>query len=123
MDVASANTNMDEDELELKARRDSLGRFEDQTGRDSADGSLILADALTYAAGATAFITAVLDAMDDGGFTTRTGILIGAGVLGQVVNIHTRFTSICLFVVNTNDYSRGVHTFNHTATIRYLTDP
>ena len=66
MGVASANTTMDGDELELKARRDSLGRFEDQTGRDSADGSLILADALTYAAGATAFITAVLYAMDDG---------------------------------------------------------
>ena len=103
MGVASANTNMDEDELELKARRDSLGRFEDQTGRDGADGSLILADALTYAAGATAFITAVLDAMDDGGFTTRTGILIGAGfglwICSQSLNNFRRLLPVWLRVV------------------------
>jgi len=70
---------MDEEDLELKAHRDSMGRFEDQSGRDGADGSLILADALTYAAGATAVITAVLDAMETDGISTRTGILIAAG--------------------------------------------
>ena len=47
---------MDEMELEFKARRDSMARFEDQSGRDGADGSLILADALTYAAGALSLI-------------------------------------------------------------------
>jgi len=79
MDVDSANTSMDVDELELKARQDSMERFEDQSGREGADGSLILADALTYAAGATAVITAVLDAMEMDGLTLRTGILIAAG--------------------------------------------
>ena len=57
---------MDDSELEFKAQRDSMDRFEDQSGRQGADGTLILADALTYAAGATAVITAVLDAMDAG---------------------------------------------------------
>jgi hypothetical protein len=71
---------MDEDELEHKAHRDSMGRFEDQSGRDGADGSLILADALTYAAGATAVITAVLDAMETDELSMRTGILIAAGL-------------------------------------------
>ena len=103
MGVASANTDMDEDELELQAPRDSLGRFEDQSGRDGADGSLILADALTYAAGATAFITAVLDAMDDGGFTMRTGILIGAGfglwICSQSLNNFRRLLPVWLRVV------------------------
>ena len=70
---------MDVDELELKARQDSMDRFEDQSGRGGADGSLILADALTYAAGATAVITAVLDAMETDEITIRTGILIAAG--------------------------------------------
>ena len=79
MDVASANAYMDEGELELKAQSDSMGRFENQSGRDSADGSLILADALTYAAGATAVITAVLDAMEADSISMRTGILIAAG--------------------------------------------
>ena len=103
MGVASANTNMDEDELELKARRDSLVRFEDQSGRDGADGSLILADALTYAAGATAFITAILDAMEDGGLTVRTGVLIGAGfglwICSQSLNNFRRLLPVWLRVV------------------------
>ncbi|MEE3310457.1 MAG: hypothetical protein VX230_03085 [Candidatus Thermoplasmatota archaeon] len=94
---------MDEDELELQAQRDSLGRFEDQTGRDGADGSLILADALTYAAGATAFITAVLDAMDEGGLTQRTGILIGAGIglwlCSQSLNNFRRLLPVWLRIV------------------------
>ena len=79
MDVALANHIMDEDELERMAHRDSMGRFEDQSGRNSADGSLILADALTYAAGATAFFTAALDAFEAGGINQRTGILLAAG--------------------------------------------
>ena len=103
MGVTSANTHMDEEELELLAHRDSLGRFEDQSGRDGADGSLILADALTYAAGATAFITAILDAMDDGGFTMRTGILIGAGfglwICSQSLNNFRRLLPVWLRVV------------------------
>tara|TARA_B100000700_G_scaffold328477_1_gene446455 strand:+ start:902 stop:1510 length:609 start_codon:yes stop_codon:yes gene_type:complete len=70
---------MDEFELELKARRDSMSRFEDQSGRDGADGTLILADALTYAAGASAFITAAVDALEAGGIDMRIGILLGAG--------------------------------------------
>ncbi len=94
---------MDEGELEFKAHRDSMERFEDQSGRDGADGSLILADALTYAAGATAFITAILDAMDDGGFTTRTGILIGAGfglwICSQSLNNFRRLLPVWLRVV------------------------
>ena len=69
---------MDEMELELKARRDSMARFEDQSGRDGADRSLILADALTYAAGAT-FITAAIDAIESGVIDRRIGILLGAG--------------------------------------------
>ena len=64
---------MDEMELELKARQDSMARFEDQSGRDGADASLILADALTYAAGASAFITAAIDAIENGGFDRRIG--------------------------------------------------
>ena len=103
MGVASANRDMDEGELELKAHRDSMNRFEDQSGRDGADGSLILADALTYAAGATAFITAVLDAMEDGGMGTRTGILIGAGfglwICSQSLNNFRRLLPVWLRVV------------------------
>jgi hypothetical protein len=94
---------MDEGELEFKAQRDSMGRFEDQSGRDGADGSLILADALTYAAGATAFITAVLDTMEYGGFTMRTGILIGAGfglwICSQSLNNFRRLLPVWLRVV------------------------
>ena len=92
MDVASANTTMDEDELELMARRDSLGRFEDQAGRDGAEGSLILADALTYAAGATAFITAILDG-DNGIVLLKLGIIVyeflssALGSIGFLENI------------------------------------
>ena len=103
MGVASANVSMDEGELELKAHRDSMDRFEDQTGRDGADGTLILADALTYAAGATAFITATLDAMEYGGITTRTGILIGAGfglwICSQSLNNFRRLLPVWLRVV------------------------
>ena len=103
MDGGSANRGMDEGELELKAQRDSMARFEDQSGRDGADGSLILADALTYAAGATAFITAALDAMEDGGLTTRTGILIAAGfglwLCSQSLNNFRRLLPVWLRVV------------------------
>ena len=70
---------MDDYELELKARRDSRGRFEDQTGRAGADGSLILADALTYAAGATAFITGAVDTMAAGQIEVRPMVLVVAG--------------------------------------------
>jgi len=103
MDMTSATVAMDDSELEFKARQDSMGRFEDQSGRDGADGTLILADALTYAAGATAFITAILDAMEDGGLTTRTGILIGAGfglwICSQSLNNFRRLLPVWLRVV------------------------
>ena len=103
MDMTSATVVMDDSELEFKAQQDSLGRFEDQSGRDGADGTLILADALTYAAGATAFITATLDAMEDGGLTTRTGILIGAGfglwICSQSLNNFRRLLPVWLRVV------------------------
>ncbi len=103
MDMTSATVTMDDSELEFKARQDSMGRFEDQSGRDGADGTLILADALTYAAGATAFITAILDAMEDGGLTTRTGILIGAGfglwICSQSLNNFRRLLPVWLRVV------------------------
>jgi hypothetical protein len=55
---------MDEGEIERLAQAHSLERFKDRSGRGRADGSLILADALTYAAGATAVITALLDAYE-----------------------------------------------------------
>ena len=103
MDMTSATGVMDDRELEFKAQQDSMGRFEDQSGRDGADGTLILADALTYAAGATAFITAILDAMEDGGLTTRTGILIGAGfglwICSQSLNNFRRLLPVWLRVV------------------------
>ena len=103
MDMTSATVIMDDSELEFKAQQDSMGRFEDQSGRDGADGTLILADALTYAAGATAFITAILDAMEDGGLTTRTGILIGAGfglwICSQSLNNFRRLLPVWLRVV------------------------
>ena len=103
MDMTSATVAMDDSELEFKAQQDSMGRFEDQSGRDGADGTLILADALTYAAGATAFITAILDAMEDGGLTTRTGILIGAGfglwICSQSLNNFRRLLPVWLRVV------------------------
>ena len=103
MDMTSATVVMDDSELEFKAQQDSMGRFEDQSGRDGADGTLILADALTYAAGATAFITAILDAMEDGGLTTRTGILIGAGfglwICSQSLNNFRRLLPVWLRVV------------------------
>ena len=103
MDMTSATMDMDDRELEFKAQQDSMGRFEDQSGRDGADGTLILADALTYAAGATAFITAILDAMEDGGLTTRTGILIGAGfglwICSQSLNNFRRLLPVWLRVV------------------------
>ena len=103
MDMTSATVTMDDSELEFKAQRDSMGRFEDQSGREGADGTLILADALTYAAGATAFITAILDAMEDGGLTTRTGILIGAGfglwICSQSLNNFRRLLPVWLRVV------------------------
>ncbi len=94
---------MDEMELELKARRDSMARFEDQSGRDGADGSLILADALTYAAGASAFITAAIDAIESGGFDRRIGILLGAGfglwLCSQSLNNFRRLLPVWLRVV------------------------
>ena len=103
MDMTSATVTMDDSELEFKAQRDSMGRFEDQSGREGADGTLILADALTYAAGATAFITAILDAMQEGGLTTRTGILIGAGfglwICSQSLNNFRRLLPVWLRVV------------------------
>jgi hypothetical protein len=103
MDMTSATVTMDDSELEFKAQQDSMGRFEDQSGREGADGTLILADALTYAAGATAFITAILDAMEDGGLTTRTGILIGAGfglwICSQSLNNFRRLLPVWLRVV------------------------
>ena len=103
MDMTSATVTMDDRELEFKAQQDSMGRFEGQSGREGADGTLILADALTYAAGATAFITAILDAMEDGGLTTRTGILIGAGfglwICSQSLNNFRRLLPVWLRVV------------------------
>ncbi len=103
MDMTSATVVMDDSELEFKAQQDSMGRFEDQSGRDGADGTLILADALTYAAGATAFITAILDAMEDGGLTTRTGLLIGAGfglwICARSLNSCRRLLPVWLRVV------------------------
>lgn len=94
---------MDETELELKARRDSMARFEDQSGRDGADGSLILADALTYAAGASAFITAAIDAVENGKIDTRIGILLGAGfglwLCSQSLNNFRRLLPVWLRVV------------------------
>ena len=94
---------MDDSELEFKAQRDSMDRFEDQSGRQGADGTLILADALTYAAGATAFITAILDAIEAGGIDTRTGILIGAGIglwlCSQSLNNFRRLIPVWLRVV------------------------
>lgn len=70
---------MEASELEEQWLRDSRSRFEDQRGRTGADASLILADALTYAAGATAFITAGLDAMETG-WDARTLLLVACGV-------------------------------------------
>ena len=103
MGVTSATGTMADSEVELKAQRASMGRFEDQSGRDGADGTLILADALTYAAGATAFFTAVLDAMEDGGLTIRTGVLIGAGfglwLCSQSLNNFRRLLPVWLRVV------------------------
>ncbi|HIH81492.1 MAG TPA: hypothetical protein HA309_03550 [Candidatus Thalassarchaeaceae archaeon] len=94
---------MDEMELELKARQDSMARFEDQSGRDGADASLILADALTYAAGASAFITAAIDAIENGGFDRRIGILLGAGfglwLCSQSLNNFRRLLPVWLRVV------------------------
>ncbi len=94
---------MDETELELKARRDSMVRFEDQSGRDGADGSLILADALTYAAGASAFITAAIDAFENGSIDTRIGILLSAGfglwLCSQSLNNFRRLLPVWLRVV------------------------
>ena len=89
---------MDEMELELKARRDSMASFEDQSGRDGADGSLILADALTYAA-----ITAAIDAIESGGIDLRIGILLGAGfglwLCSQSLNNFRRLLPVWLRVV------------------------
>ena len=71
---------MDDREIEMIAEMHSLERFEDQSGRDGADGSLILADALTYAAGVAAVIHALLNAMDmDWSFDIHAKLLIGAG--------------------------------------------
>ena len=70
---------MDDIELERMARRDSMARFEDQSGRDKADGSLILADALTYAAGVSAFVTAGFDLLEGADFDSRIATLMGAG--------------------------------------------
>ena len=94
---------MDEMELELKARQDSMARFEDQSGRDGADGTLILADALTYAAGASAFITASIDALEDGSVNTRIGILLVSGfglwLCSQSLNNFRRLLPVWLRVV------------------------
>ena len=94
---------MDETELELKARRDSMARFEDQSGRDGADGTLILADALTYAAGASAFITASIDALESGSVNTRIGILLVSGfglwLCSQSLNNFRRLLPVWLRVV------------------------
>ena len=42
MDMTSATVTMDDSELEFKAQQDSMGRFEDQSGREGADGTLIV---------------------------------------------------------------------------------
>ena len=72
---------MDESDIERIAGINSMERFEDQTGRDQADTLLIMADAMTYAAGIAAIITAILDSMDAGWkFDNNAIILIASGI-------------------------------------------
>ena len=52
---------MDDRDIERLAGIHSMEKFEDQSGREQADGLLIMADALTYAAGIAAILTAILE--------------------------------------------------------------
>jgi len=72
---------MDDGDIERLAGIHSMEQFEDQTGREQADGLLIMADALTYAAGIAAILTAILDSMDAGWkFDKHSIILISSGI-------------------------------------------
>ncbi len=48
-----------------------------------------------------------------------TGVLVGACVLGQVVDIDTRFTRVHLIFVDFNHDTRGINVLNGTTTFRY----
>jgi len=104
MGMACAIMCMDEGEIERLAQANSLERFKDSSGRDGADGSLILADALTYAAGATAVITALLDAYESGWtFSAGAIVMICAGfglwICSQSLNDFRRLIPVWLRIV------------------------
>ncbi|MDP6906856.1 MAG: hypothetical protein QF440_05510 [Candidatus Thalassarchaeaceae archaeon] len=95
---------MEEREIERMAEIDSMNRFEDQSGRESADGMLILADALTYAAGVAAVITAIVNSKEAGwSFDVHAKILIGAGfglwLCSQSLNNFRRLLPVWLRIV------------------------
>ena len=95
---------MDDSDIERLAGIHSMEQFEDQSGREQADGLLIMADALTYAAGVAAVLTAILDSMDAGWtFDIHAKILIASGIglwlCSQSLNNFRRLLPVWLRVV------------------------
>ncbi len=50
-----------------------------------------------------------------------TGVLVGAGVLGEVIDIHTCITGFGFFVVDANHDTGRIHAFDHTTATRGYT--
>ena len=46
------------------------------------------------------------------------GVLVRTGVLGEVVDINTHFTSLCLIIIDTDHHTAGIHIINATTTTR-----
>ena len=77
MDVESANGPWTRWNWNSRLAEIAVARFEDQSGRDGADGESHSCGC-TYVP-ASAFITAAIDAIESGGIDRRIGILLGAG--------------------------------------------
>ena len=45
-----------------------------------------------------------------------TGILVGTGVFGQIINIHTRLTRSGFIIIDTHHNTTGIHHIHLTAT-------
>ncbi len=50
------------------------------------------------------------------------GILVGTGVFGEVIDIHTCFTGVGLVIIDANNDPASIHAFYYTATEGHYTD-
>ena len=50
-------------------------------------------------------------------FLVNAGVLVGTGILSQIVDIHTSFTALSFRVINANNDATGINRFYNTTTI------